>query len=298
VGVRRRGGERRPQVVGGGRGDHRAGREQVEEGEGEGEGEEAGAGEVEGQRVGNGRDGHKVEEDGDKGRVCDVGGGVEPGADRAKESQVRKWGKGRGGERRQLQDTVRNGVNSLGRSGSHRDWQQAGHPVSRRGAKPAPQAPRRLLRAGSAAPRVTPSDRHTALERAVDTPRLEDPATQDTHKSGPRDAPRSARHTPPRTVARPLSLGLPVEFGHPPHPRRRPHQVHHLPQRKVRVHRRVAPQPPHILGEAGGAGAAEAEARQGGRPRRDYTKGGGGEGGGRAGASGGGRGAQGDGDSV
>ena len=106
----------------------------------------------------------------------------------------------------------------------------------------------------------TPSDSHTALKRAVDTPHQEAPLHKTPTKAARATLPRRPA-AQPRTVARPLSLGLPVELGHPPHPRRRPHQVHHLPQRKVRVHRRVAPQPPHILGEAGGAGAAEAEAR-------------------------------------
>lgn len=66
VRVRRRWRQRRPQVVGGGGGHHRARDEKMQQGKGEGEGEEGGAGEMKGQRVCNGRDGHKVEEDGDK----------------------------------------------------------------------------------------------------------------------------------------------------------------------------------------------------------------------------------------
>lgn len=107
-----------------------------------------------------------------------------------------------------------------------------------------------------------------------------------------------------RTISRPLALGLPVELGHPPHPRRRKNQVHHLPQCKVRVHGRVAAQPSHVLGEArrgaadaAAAAAAEASDRRRGAPHGHYAHRGR-EGDGWAGGGGGGGRTEGDRDRI
>lgn len=136
---------------------------------------------------------------------------------------------------------------------------------------------------------------HTAPAFRLPPPR---PPPADQNQTRPPQPPSTPPpHAPPspRTVPCPLPLGLPVKLGHPPHPRRRKHQVYHLPERKVRVHRRVAAQPPHVLGEArrgaadaAAAAAAEAAHRRRGAPNGHDAHGGGGEGGGWVGGGGGG----------